>query len=246
MCPVVAYTMYIGMVLNRPIFQDRRVREAIVRAVDRTRLATVLGRGAMIPAKGPLPPGCSGFDPEVSQPPYDPERARALFREAGMDQTRVRLLYFSPSEVWLELVRAVQADLAKVGLTVDLQSTASWNDFHNERKKNAHDMFLYNWAISTPDPDRLLPALFRSDSSDNYTRLANPKVDSLLDEAQKPMDEARRLQLYSQVNRLVVAEIPAIFLVHRIGMAGVSNRVHGLTLNLYGLPQDKLVKVELR
>jgi peptide/nickel transport system substrate-binding protein len=238
--------MYIGMVLDRPIFKDRRVREAIVRAVDRNRLATVLGRGAMIPAKGPLPPGCGGFDPEVSQPPYDNERARALLRDAGVSSPRLRLLYNSPSPVWLEIVQAVQADLAKVGVTVDLVSTSSWADFHTERKKNAHDLFFYNWAISTPDPDRLLPALFRSDSSDNYTRLANPRVDKLLDEAQKPMDLGPRLQLYSQVNRLVVDEIPAIFLVHRIGMAGVSNRVTGLTLNLYGLPQDKLSKVEIR
>ena len=237
---------YIGMALDRPIFKDRRVREAIVRAIDRNRLATVLGRGVLIPAKGPLPPGCGGFDPEVSQPSYDVERTRQLLLEAGMDKVRLRLLYFSPSEIWLELVRAVQADLAKVGVTVDLQSSANWSDFHNEWKKGTNDLFLYNWSISTPDPDRLLPALFRSGSSDNYTRFANPKVDSLLDEAQKPMDESRRLQLYSQVNRLVVAEIPAIFLVHRIGMAGVSSRVRGLTLNLYGLPQDKLATVEIR
>jgi ABC-type transport system substrate-binding protein len=239
-------TMYIGMALDRPIFKDRRVREAMVRAIDRNRLATVLGRGAMIPAKGPLPPGCGGFEAEVSQPPYDPERARQLLREAGMEKVRLRLLYFSPSEVWIELARAVQADLAKVGVTMDLQPSANWSDFHNEWKKNTNDLFLYNWAISTPDPDRLLPALFRSGSSDNYTRFTIPKVDSLLDEAQKPMEESRRLQLYSQVNRLVVAEIPAIFLVHRIGMAGVNSRVKGLTLNLYGLPQDKLATVEIR
>lgn len=238
--------MYIGMALDRPIFKDRRLREALVRAVDRDRLAMVLGRGAMMPAKGPLPPGCGGFDPEVSQPPYDPERARALLREAGMDSVRLRLLYFSPSEVWSEMVYAVRADLAKVGVTVDLHPTSSWNDFHDERKKNAHDLLFYNWAISTPDPDRLLPPLFRSDSSDNYTRLANPRVDRLLDEAQKPMAESRRLQLYSQVNRLVVEEIPAIFLVHRIGIAGASARVRGLTLNLYGQPQDKLATVEIR
>ena len=237
--------MYIGMVMDRPNFKDRRVREALVRAIDRNRLATILGRGAMIPAKGPLPPGCGGFDPEVSQPVYDPERARALFREAGTNPLRLRLLYFSPTEIWSEMVHAIRADLAKVGVTLDLQSAASWSDFHDKRRANAHDLFFYNWSISTPDPDRLLPALFRSDSSDNYTHLSDLGVDRLLDEGQKPLDDSRRLKLYSQVNRLVVAEIPAIFLVHRIGMAGVSSRVKGLALNLYGLPQDKLVTVEV-
>jgi ABC-type transport system substrate-binding protein len=59
------------------------------------------------------------------------------------------------------------------------------------------------------------------------------------------MDEARRLQLYRDASRLIVDDLPALFLVHRIGMAAVNTRVKGLTLNLYGLPQDKLARVEI-
>ncbi len=239
-------TMFLGMQMDRPALKDRRVREVVVRAVDRERLATVLGRGAMIAAKGPLPSGSGGFDPTISQPTYDPDRARALLREAGRASgLSLRLLYFNPLEVWSEIIHAVQADLEKVGITAELHRAPSWKDFHEERKRDSHDLYLYNWSISTPDPERLLFPLFHSQSQDNFSRYANPRVDKLLTDARQPMEEPRRLQLYRDATRLIVDDLPALFLVHRIGMAAVNTRVKGLTLNLYGLPQDKLVKVEI-
>lgn len=239
-------TMFLGMQLNRPALKDRRVREAVVRAIDRERLATVLGRGAMIAARGPLPPGSGGFDPAISQPAYDPERARTLLKEAGKGSgLSLRLLYFNPIEVWSEIIHAVRSDLEKVGVTAELLRAPSWKDFHEERKKGDHDLYLYNWSVSTPDPERLLFPLFHSQSQDNFGRFASPRVDKLLTDARQPMDEARRLQLYRDATRLIVDDVPALFLVHRIGMAAVNTRVKGLTLNLYGLPQDKLAGVEI-
>jgi hypothetical protein len=60
------------------------------------------------------------------------------------------------------------------------------------------------------------------------------------------MEASRRLRVFSQANGFVVEEIPALFLVHRINMAGVSTKLKGLELNLEGLPQDKLATVEIR
>jgi ABC-type transport system substrate-binding protein len=100
--------------------------------------------------------------------------------------------------------------------------------------------------VSTPDPERFLYPLFHSQSQDNFGRFADTAVDRLLVEARKPMEEPDRLQRYEQIARRVVEEIPAVFLVHRVGIAGVGSRVKGLTLNLYGLPQDKLATVQIR
>jgi ABC-type transport system substrate-binding protein len=238
-------TMFLGMLLDRPALKDGRVREAVVRAVDREQLAAVLGRGAMVVARGPLPPNCAGFDSAVSQPAYDPDRARALLKGAGVSGFRLRLLYFNPIELWSEIVFAIKADLEKVGISVDLIRAPSWKDFYAEREKGNHDLYLYNWSISTPDPERLLFPLFHSQSQDNFSRYASPSVDKLLTDARQPMEEARRLRLYRDATRLIVNDLPALFLVHRIGMAAVNTRVKGLTLNLYGLPQDKLARVEI-
>jgi peptide/nickel transport system substrate-binding protein len=158
---------------------------------------------------------------------------------------RLRLLYFNPIELWSEIVFTIKADLEKVGIAVDLLRTPSWKDFYVEREKGNHDLYLYNWSISTPDPERLLSPLFHSQSQDNFSRFASPRVDKLLTDARQPMEEAHRLRIYRDATRLIVDDLPALFLVHRIGVAAVNTRVKGLTLNLYGLPQDKLARVEI-
>ncbi len=240
-------TSVLGMMMRRPALKDRRVREAIVRAVNRERLASVLGRGAMIPAKSVLPPSSGGYDPAVSQAPYDSDRSRALLREAGYSSgLRLRLLYSTHLEIWREMAQAIRSDLEKVGIGLDFVPVSVWKDWHVEWSKGQHDLHLYQWLVSTPDPERFLYGMFYSKSKDNYSQLDNPRIDKLLTDARQPMEEGRRLKIYAEANRLIVEEIPGLFLVHRVGVAGVNTRVKGLTLNLYGLPQDKLATVEVQ
>jgi hypothetical protein len=60
------------------------------------------------------------------------------------------------------------------------------------------------------------------------------------------MDDARRLRLYRDAARLIVADVPAAFLFHEIQFAAHHVRTGPLTLNLYGWSQDKLTTVEFR
>ena len=238
---------FLGMQLDRPRLQDRRMREGIARAVDRDRLATVLGRGAMLPSRGPLPPASLGYDPQIRQPAHDPRRARELLQEAGAEGSlTLRLLYNASLEFWVEVAQAIRSDLHKVGVTVELVGTSDWKAFHEERRKGNYDLYLYGWSVSTPDPERFLFPLFQSNSPDNFGHFNNTKVDELLAQARQPMDESRRLRLYREATRLIVTEVPAVFLYHQITFAAQHARVVGLTLNMYGLPQDKLVNVEAR
>ena len=238
---------FLGMQLDRPSLRDRRVREALASAIDRERLAAYLGRGAMIPAQGPLPPASLGYDPQVRQPAYDPQRGRTLLQEAGVHPPlTLRLLYNASLEMYSEVAQSLRSDFRKVGIELELVGAPDWKGFHEQRKKADHDLYLFGWAVSTPDPERFLFPLFESKSPDNLGHFSNGKVDELLTQARQPLDEARRLRLYREVTRLVVAEIPAVFLFHQINFAAVHPRVSGLTLNIYGLPQDKLSTVELR
>jgi peptide/nickel transport system substrate-binding protein len=238
---------FLGMQVDRPALKDRRVREAIARAVDRERLATILGRGATLVAQGPLPPASLSYDPQIRQPAHDPGRARALLKEAGAESSlTLRFLYNASLELWSEAVQAVRSDLRKVAINVELVGSPDWKTFHEERRKGNHDLYLYGWSVSTPHPERFLFPLFHSKSSDNFGHYANPRVDELLEQARQPMDEARRLRTYREATRVLLADVPAVFLFHEINFAAHHARVAGLTLNLYGLPQDKLTTVEVR
>ena len=136
--------------------------------------------------------------------------------------------------------------LRKAGIQVDLVGAKDWKDFHEQRRKATHDLYLYQWTVSTPDPERFLFRLYHSKSPDNFGSYATAQVDNLLAQARQPMDEAKRLGVYREVTRLILADIPAVFLFHQTTFAAHHARVVGLTLNLYGLPQDKLSSVEIR
>ena len=238
---------FLGMQMDRAALKDRRVREAVVRAIDLERLATYSGRGTLLPARGPLPPSALSYDPEIRQPTPSPERARGLLQEAGMATgLTLRLLYHASLEFWSEAVQAIRADLRKVGITVELAGAADWKAFHAERRKGAHDLYLYGWTVSTPDPERFLFPLYHSKSPDNFGRYGNVRVDELLDQARQPMDDAQRVRLHRDATRLIVADVPAVFLFHEIQFAAHHVRTGALTLNLYGWPQDKLTTVEFR
>jgi peptide/nickel transport system substrate-binding protein len=238
---------FLGMQMDRAGLKDRRVREAVVRAIDLERLATYSGRGTLLPARGPLPPNTLSYDADIRQPTLSPDRAHALLQAAGAASgLTLRLLYNASLEFWSEAVQAIRADLRKVGVGVDLVAVADWKAFHEERRKGAHDLYLYGWAVSTPDPERFLFPLFHSKSPDNFGRYTNAKVDDLLEQARQPMEDTRRLPLYRDATRLIVADLPAAFLFHQIQFAAHHARVGALTLNLYGWPQDKLTSAEPR
>ena len=238
---------FLGMNMERPALQDRRVREAIVRAVDVERLVSHSGRGALLSAGGPLPPASLAYDAELRQPAYDLPRARGLLHEArATEGISLRLLYNASLEYWSEAVHAIRADLRKAGIHVEPVGVRDWKAFHEERRKGAHDLYLYGWSVSTPDPERFLFRLFHSKSADNFGRYANAAVDELLTQARQPMEEARRLRLYREATRLILADIPALFLFHHTAVAAHQARAAGLALNLYGWPQDKLSTVEIR
>jgi peptide/nickel transport system substrate-binding protein len=238
---------FLGMQMERPALKDRRVREAIVRAIDLERLATHSGRGTLVVARGPLPPSSLSYDPQLRQPTYDPERARALVQEAGAaGGLTLRLLYNASLEYWSEAVQAIRADLRKVGVNVELLGLPDWQKYHEERKKGTHDLYIYGWTVSTPDPERFLLPLYQTKAPDNFGGYTNPKVDELLTQARQPMEDARRLRLYRDATRLILADVPAVFLVHQTTFAAHHARITGLTLDLYGRPQDKLTTVQIR
>jgi len=158
----------------------------------------------------------------------------------------LRLLYNASLEYWSEAVQAIRSDLRKVGVNVELLGVADWQKYHEERKKGAYDLYIYGWTVSTPDPERFLLPLYQSHSPDNYGRYANPKVDDMLTQARQPMEDTRRLRLYREIARLIVADVPAVFLFHQVTFAAHHARIAGLVLDLYGRPQDKLTAVEIR
>jgi peptide/nickel transport system substrate-binding protein len=239
---------YLGFYTERPPFNNAMVRRAVVQAINIPRAALFLGRGVAVPAKGSLPPGVRGHDPEVNQGPYDPQGAKELLSKTGAAPIpTVRVIHNSALTFTAEVAGAIQSDLRRIGIQVELFGKPGWPEVVAAVRKREGDMFLYSWNVRAPYPERFLFPLFHSRSigTTNLTHYRNPVLDKLLEDALRLPEGPAQNRMLSQMQRLIVEDAPMVVLYHAIRVAAYSDRVQGLELNLGLLPHDKLVKVDL-
>ena len=239
---------YLGFYTERPPFDNPSVRRAVAHAINTQRAALFLGRGVAVPAKGSLPPGVRGHDPEVSQAAYDPQAARELLARNGQTAIpTVRVVHNSALTFTAEIAGAIQSDLRRIGINVELLGKPGWPEVVAAVRKREGDMFLYSWNVRAPYPERFLLPLFhsRSAGTTNLTHYRSAVLDKAVDEALRLPEGPAQNRLLSQAQRVIVDEAPMVFLYHAIRVAAYADRVQGLELNLGLLPHDKLVKTDL-
>ncbi len=205
-------THYIGFNLSRPPFNDRRVRRAFAMAIDKETLAHMVLGGYAFPASGGfVPVGMPGHSPGIGLP-YDPDQARLLLAEAGYPGGRQ-----FPALEWLSIpgtdrvMEYLQAQWAE-NLGVKLTSRAVPEKlFFDKLRQAPAQLFRIGWKADYPDPDNFLRAsTFRQE-----TRWSNETYDRLVEQARRLTNQAERMALYRQADRILVEEaviIPYLYL----------------------------------
>lgn len=198
---------------------DRRVRQALVHAIDREAAVSEIWLGRFALAKGILPPGTLGFNPKLKGLPYDPARARELLAQAGYPGGRgLPAITFWSSVRSDEVLREherMRKDLQAVGITAEFQYNPDWPSFSRAMQERKLPIFLRAWFADVPDPENFLAKLFHSRSPFNYMGYANPAVDALLDKARAEPDLARRVEVYRQAEEMILDDAPLIPVSHQ-------------------------------
>jgi len=198
--------------------RDRRVRQALVHAVDRQAIVEEVFLGRYIPARGILPPGTLSFNPALRGYPYDPARARDLLADAGHPGGRG----LGPLAIWssvkhegiLREHEQIRRNLEAVGVQVEFHYLTEWPRFLRGIEEARFPIFLHAWYADVPDPDNFLFKLFHSRSPRNFWRYRNPAVDELLVQARREPDGQRRVDLYRRAEQLVVDDAPVMPVWH--------------------------------
>jgi len=220
----------LGFNCRKHPYTDERVRKAVAAGLDRKRIVHSTLRGKGTPAYSPLPPNIFGHDETIRQISYNPQRAKALLREAGYpDGFKTKLFYFqeSPSRAGV-FPLSIQFYLRKVGIDVEIVYSHSWDQYDEAIRRGEGELFLYGWLGDNGDPDSFLYVLFHSRAmgpSGNLFNYHNARVDTLLEEARECMDASKRFQLYREVQEIVVRETPCVFLSYTGRMYAVRQRV---------------------
>jgi peptide/nickel transport system substrate-binding protein/oligopeptide transport system substrate-binding protein len=198
---------------------DRRVRQALVYAIDREAIVSDVWLGRYALARGVLPPGTLGFNPKLRGYPYDPARARELLAQAGYPGGRglppIAIWSSVRSEEILREHERVRKDLEAVGITAEFQYNPDWPSFSRAMAERRLPVFLRAWFADVPHPDNFLAKLFHSASPWNYMGYGNQDVDSLLDRARGEPDIARRVEIYRRAEEVVLDDAPVIPVWHQ-------------------------------
>jgi ABC-type transport system substrate-binding protein len=244
--PVLGILFY-GLNLGRPEWRERRVREALQSALDRTAILRQGPLGPHRPTAGLLPPGLPGYTPDRPVPPADLSRARALLRESG-DVGRLPTV-----EVWSAvksaLARAELTGIAEawraLGVPVETRFADDWPQFQAFLNEGRLSAFRYAWYADLPDPDNVLGVLFHSKSRYNYFRYANPEVDRLLERGRTELDPIRRAEIYRQAESRILADVPVIPFLQLAFEQTYQPYVKGVEVSALGAPYVPMRKVSL-
>ncbi len=228
---------------------DRRVRQALIYAIDREALVAEVYLDRYILARGILPPGMMSFDPKLKGYAYDPRKARDLLAQAGYPGGRG----LPPIPIWsgvrmqklLQEHEQIKKYLAAVGIQAEFHYETNWPSFSAMLAQGKFPIFLYAWSADVPHPDNFLFKLFYSRSPRNFTGYSNQAVDDLLLQAKRERDLQRQTDLYRQAEQVVLDDAPIIPVWHYAYERLFQPYVRSVEVNGLGDPYIPLKKIWL-
>ncbi len=212
-----------GVKMDRNPLKDARVRRAISAAINRQALVERLLGGQAHAAGQFVPPDVAGSSPNLPPPPYDPDLARRLLKEAGWGDGFSVVLASSndrfPKDA--QVAQAVGQMLARVGIRTDVQPMPAGMLF-SRGSKLEFSMMLSGWVGTgeASSPFTALMATYDPKTGmgpSNRGRWSNAEFDATLGEALRTLDDTKRNALYGRAAEIAVADmgvIPVYFTVN--------------------------------
>jgi ABC-type oligopeptide transport system substrate-binding subunit len=215
---------YLGFPMAQAPFDDQLVRQAISLSIDRELIIEQVLNGLAYPSTDIVTPPIPGSRDDACEfCTYDPDRAKELLEESGVDPSGTTLqFYFNAGaghDKWVEAAaRQVQENL---GFDYKLQSTewAQYLELLDAREFTGP--FRLGWSLDYPSPENYIRPIVGSNGDSNYTGYSNEEVDAKLVEGdqQESVDDA--IASYQAAGDLALEELPIIPL-----WSGASSVIH--------------------
>jgi peptide/nickel transport system substrate-binding protein len=214
--------IHIGLRPGHPALKDRRVRQALNYAVNKPLIVQRLLSGYAEPVGQPVPPPVFGYNPAVKPYAHDPERARALLKEAGFANGFEATMEIGEGRIESakSVAEAVVGDLRAVKVSVTIKQY----EFGTLRERlgayvlkkdvsGGHpDMYLmYNRAPSL-DAEDITATFLPSNGFWNFSGYANAEVDRLVAQSIQASRRDERERLFHAIAQLTHEDAPWIYL----------------------------------
>jgi peptide/nickel transport system substrate-binding protein len=247
--PTLGFTFY-GTQLDTEkstLFQDVEVRHALLYALDREAMIEAIRFGYGEVAVGTFPVLSWAYNPdgidEELRFPYDVDKAKELLDGAGWvegsdgvrEKDGVQLAFTmytnAGNTVREQYLTIMQEQWSEIGveMTPQLEPFPALVERITETFDFEAFLIGFNWSVP---PDQ--SPMWHTDSYPlgfNIVKYSNPDVDALLDEALSELDQSRRVELYTEFQNIVLADLPMAVMDFPQGIRGLSVRAHNVFPN---------------
>lgn len=228
------------------LFQDKRVRQALLYALDRDSITQNIFFGYGEPAIGTQPPMSPAYAPDQMQPTYDydPEKAIALLNEAGWtlqdgvmqkdgEKLQVDFAYSGGEALVDQLVTYMKEAWEEIGVKIDVQNVSGAVLLD---QLESGDFEIALWAVGLP-VDGNQTFLFSCDASStgfNFSKYCSQEWDKLDEEQRSEFDANKRTQLLIDQSQLIWEDQPVGPLRFGVGRTGYTTRLQNFYPNGFG------------
>jgi peptide/nickel transport system substrate-binding protein len=231
------------------VFADKRVRQAMTMLTDREGICKNILLGYATPARGPFSPLSKQDDKSLQDWGYDPDKAKALLKEAGFEDRdgsgilsladgrnlSFRLTYGSKNETTERMMRYIKDGYARAGVKAELDPE-DWTIIEQKLKTRKFDAISLAWSAGIEDDIyQMFDSSQMVEEADDFMSYASPDLDKSIRAARTTVDEAKRMELWHQCERVLHDDQPYTFLVVRKSLRFFDKRVQNVHESKTGL-----------
>jgi peptide/nickel transport system substrate-binding protein len=228
---------------DKPPFNDVKVRQAIAHAINKQFIIQKLLFGYGQVSHSEIPPAMKeAHNPKVPQYEYDVAKANQLLDEAGYrrgpDGVRFRTRIYGTPGVRAIMSEILKEQLKAVGIVADLVVN-EWTTYYNaiRQTRDIDGIFTIFSLPSIPDPTTEAPRYHSKEirpAGFNYLFYSNPRVDAIIEEAQRILDRDKRVQLFHEYQEILARDVPMIPLYVLSGVDIWNKKFTGFEVSEWG------------
>jgi peptide/nickel transport system substrate-binding protein len=225
----------------RPFLRDKRVREALSRAVSRDDVLDVAEGGLASPQYSLIQPTNTKWaNPNVEKYDIDMGRAKQLLQDAGYSvqggqlmgkdgqPVKLQVLFPTSSAPRAKIATYLQQQYKQLGIDVEVKGL-DFNAYTDQvQQKKDFDISLATYGGGSLDPELGPRAQLITGGQQNVTGYSNAQVDELFKQGASELNDAKRKEIYDQVQTLVNADLPSHYLYALKAFSAVSKKVQGV------------------
>jgi peptide/nickel transport system substrate-binding protein len=179
----------------------------------------------------PVSPANIYHNNDLKPKAFDPDKAKFHFQKAGVLGQSIPVIASDAATSSIDMAMIIQAAGADIGMKLDVQRVPSDGYWDNYWLKAPIHFGNIN---PRPTPDILFSLLYASNAPWNESQYKSEKFDKMLTEARGLLDQAKRKQIYAEMQVMIAEEAGTIIPAYISNVDALSSKVHGLEANPLG------------